>query len=1493
MKLHFITAGLLMVSTFAFNQTYDALNLEKYWKFRNTFKEQFIKIGDGDGESLPASALRPIDCVDNVAPNDGGDGAMHWGDGMIRHGHYLALLATEYKLLKGAGKDVQPVLYEMYFALNAINRLDAKAENSQGGFYNLQLSQNNLNGFFIREDIPEDFSLHWSDEQMEMRCVESAHYFNNNQAKITDPSNYLIASGNSYQNVPSNDQISSLLVGLSLIHKLVDNIYVQPPNSENGFFIVDETKAIVDRIVYFVSSHNWQIIDVNGWPVTNGGGDLSFVATPILLAAQRITGHSPDYYNQNIIRRQNLNFGKVQHCITGYGLKDNVTQEQACEDVHDNPLLENLWTQLFTGFPAGAYNNQQTSVFQTWMSDGSIEGEVLVTYPIWNNLPNIFTQLVSDIEDDRQLDMLPFPYNSFNIPEEVEIESYNSTVLFNYGASAGIWTSQQAQTFANLTDNRYLELVNAVLTDQTPGGGKQFFQGYLNSLSKLGPYNLVSNVAANEGPESTVRIRKSHDGGWGSDFRWSSPGENVNGSGEDGIFNALDYMTLHNLYYIIYGSDNSMPEFKEVYPCYCLPEESQTYSEAEADYLDLNPQIIGNNYDAGAVAEANNNVNAKLPYLFNCSPNVLDIVSNTVTSNFDINPKFTNYTQLGIFTNKFLTQNGTVSNGGHINLNTRLILCAQKTLNVQSGGIVDIWNGELFMNSGTTLDVSGEVRIHGKAVLNMSGANGKIIVRNGGKLILDDEAKLIIDYGTQLQFYNGGEIINNSKQTEILLRSTVKLMNGGIFEIKQNDTEAGNIIIEGETEFAPISFLSVQPAEIRLYGKFKGDQFIELKDNTHFKIWDADITSGDYKISKIHISLGAVKMGLNSKISISQPLLTTHLDIISSQKNYGVIVTDQTRFLRTDFTDVNIYAPLYLDNGGKLSIQTCIITKNISYPDDPEAMVIVEGMGYDFINSTFKGKGINAISSNNLTIPSNLIDCEIRNIDLITNGNTLTGLADNSNIEIRINSSNFHHLYSGVLKNSGKLSVKCSTFDNIILFNLYAGGNCLVNISNLDKAGYNTFGRTYNSSIGLKDARININYGRNKFDNLSPYYIWGTLSVPCGINTDCSINAQRNQWSATLAPPLSTKFDIKGSDGLAFMVSANNTEAKALCGKYDNPGHTGPNSPGVNGLPTASQGGQNQAASNSLPHIVTHFNPHIRLDNAFNYGLNKLFSDNSNDHLDAISVFDDILKSNLSKSNSILRYYLDMSKENMKSAYETALSEGLITTNGASFDVHTQKYVDALNYMTDDEVNNQNYHSQFYNEMDKAHFFRTIGRSDKSIEILSELESCGIDGDEQAVLNHWKKQYLYDLKIEEFGTLLLDTVISVDTNSFVTPTALSLEEYYIGSSINTPDNIVYLSCNDNFSNKSLGFIESDKSLNFIAYPNPANNELTVELDSEMGEISLRILSIDGRIAHDEIVSSEKIRSFKVDLNNIAPGTYILEIINTKGIQLKKQIVVQK
>ncbi len=108
----------------------DSLNRQKYWCFRQRLVTKFIKPGLKPGESIPAKkytigvawSSRPAKLVKKL----------EWGDATIHLGWYMSVMATELELLQRSGKTndayYKNLLQEIYFALNAFNRLDDAAE---------------------------------------------------------------------------------------------------------------------------------------------------------------------------------------------------------------------------------------------------------------------------------------------------------------------------------------------------------------------------------------------------------------------------------------------------------------------------------------------------------------------------------------------------------------------------------------------------------------------------------------------------------------------------------------------------------------------------------------------------------------------------------------------------------------------------------------------------------------------------------------------------------------------------------------------------------------------------------------------------------------------------------------------------------------------------------------------------------------------------------------------------------------------------------------------------------------------------------------------------------------------------------------------------------------------------------------------------------------------------------------------------------------------
>lgn len=282
-----------LIAGISFAQT-DELNFKKYWKFRDNFRENYVKIGPFQGEGLPAGRRNPGACIDNI-DFAGDKGWMYWGDGMIRQGHYIGFLATEYYLLKNHGQDVTAVLNELYYALNAINRVDLNAEQII-----TSLPENNmpvvkpqsLDGFYLRDDVPSTFYQKWQDSKIKCRCTDGAIYQNNNVAKVnSEVDGYFALDRTNAWSVPSLDQMTSLLVGLAVCDKLLDDgLYVQPTPADPVMDLRNEVKQISNRIITYARDHNWYLLDEWGWPVDNGGGDLTLTAYPIALIGENIVG---------------------------------------------------------------------------------------------------------------------------------------------------------------------------------------------------------------------------------------------------------------------------------------------------------------------------------------------------------------------------------------------------------------------------------------------------------------------------------------------------------------------------------------------------------------------------------------------------------------------------------------------------------------------------------------------------------------------------------------------------------------------------------------------------------------------------------------------------------------------------------------------------------------------------------------------------------------------------------------------------------------------------------------------------------------------------------------------------------------------------------------------------------------------------------------------------------------------------------------------------
>jgi hypothetical protein len=232
-----------------FAQSYTQ-NLQRYWWYRYRLANDFIKIGDKCGESIPAGERILSTWGNTETAYDANDGKHHlqWGDATIDLAEYMGVLATEYRLLKNNNRSTARTEMEIYYALKAFERLDLNAEEHMRDFENTKdcnninphvnqpnIFQNDYNGFFIRDDVPNGFVQnnynHFNRKGVcnIMPGENSTINVRANGFVWDDNTNQFLDWNSLYPNTPqypveeSQDQHGQLFIGLSLLVELLDN----------------------------------------------------------------------------------------------------------------------------------------------------------------------------------------------------------------------------------------------------------------------------------------------------------------------------------------------------------------------------------------------------------------------------------------------------------------------------------------------------------------------------------------------------------------------------------------------------------------------------------------------------------------------------------------------------------------------------------------------------------------------------------------------------------------------------------------------------------------------------------------------------------------------------------------------------------------------------------------------------------------------------------------------------------------------------------------------------------------------------------------------------------------------------------------------------------------------------------------------------------------------------------------------------------------------
>ncbi len=477
-----------------FSQSEDAANLAKYWSYRTRLNNYFVSVGPDQGQSVPCSVR-----------NQYGD-ELSLGDGPVYMGYYLGVLSTEYQLLGRSYQPTDQALTELKYALKALRRMDILADQEWIGFTGAaNPAPTDMNGFTLRDDIPVNFlRLH---TELNDVCGSQIGYNLNDgipgqDGKVT--SNYALIHDNIYSPLLQNGNMESC-----------DHSYFTP--SVDNIIGLLMGYALVERSVE--------------------KGSIAFIDTYLTKINGTVTYDVIDFVSE--VQQQTTLL--TQYLENGEFMASGAGEEWNCH------------------YPDGLQLcNKQGGDGLFWCY-GIAKAAQYITGTTFNNFipsdaeflyDNFATDLGRPGSNDRQNIRLAMICAAI-------CDDWNGDVKGSI-VHQGQWEGYGYEIFYGLL-NRYL---NSHSINDAPSIDNCSVRDLLTSAPQTGPYyhtrtispavppTYILGVEVDPGSPAVYALYAAPSG-WGSSYRFfaDSPQQD-GGGGFTGNFNGLDYMLLHNLFYL-------------------------------------------------------------------------------------------------------------------------------------------------------------------------------------------------------------------------------------------------------------------------------------------------------------------------------------------------------------------------------------------------------------------------------------------------------------------------------------------------------------------------------------------------------------------------------------------------------------------------------------------------------------------------------------------------------------------------------------------------------------------------------------------------------------------------------------------------------------------------------------------------------------------------------------------------------------------------------
>lgn len=549
MKLkQFTLVLILVIGNIVVSQSQIDESIElKYWNLRNKFRKHFISYNPSTanfdaGKAIPIhqhniykqGSTGMLGCYNsNLA------GHIKIGDAPEAIGMYLAALTLEYRMLKDEGKSTKSVLNEIYYLIEAINRLDLKAEGFMGG-------SNTLNGFLIRDDADDNLrqtfvseSAITNDKEDKIACITSDAYPATTQAKKEDAAF-------------SKDHITDLFLGFSFVKKFMYDApaFVQPLATDAPMDINLEVQNIVNRIMTELVKD--RVISANSTTIGNFFTNNGILCTSNFDITMNYVIWNP-IVNKLVPRGNNLNVfaypvASIAHKLTNVAWDANPLHIKI-----DGSLCTNWpYTVFDKSYAIGSVNDKVPAI---WKSAGSNIGSLMannLSIPICDQFVNYLVPTVTNFCTNSLNDF------SYNTSYDLNVVAY---LLCSLASQSNTWTHGQVVALADHYDMWQFDLQHALLNNTYAMKPKSFYEQILLSAPCDGPYNYNAPTAG------------TYDSNWYTSNKWTHP-SNPNFVTPDtnaefqGDFPGYDYMFLYNMYRYYFKSQIT-PKYSEDNSCSC------------------------------------------------------------------------------------------------------------------------------------------------------------------------------------------------------------------------------------------------------------------------------------------------------------------------------------------------------------------------------------------------------------------------------------------------------------------------------------------------------------------------------------------------------------------------------------------------------------------------------------------------------------------------------------------------------------------------------------------------------------------------------------------------------------------------------------------------------------------------------------------------------------------------------------------------------------